>query len=170
MEVVATLRFTTPCLGNIRGKDANRMLRDANGKVIFLQTWWRAGLGFAAQALCRYQKEVPDVQTDPVVDGELSVYKRYYAPEKYTEHEAFDAGSVIRVRFMLPHKIDADGFRELLEMSGKYVGISPCGYRQDFGRFTVINVDILRTRRHRDHGKGEEGVNQERRISYPGHT
>jgi hypothetical protein len=146
VEVLASIRFTTPCLGHIRGKDSNRMLRDADGNIIFLQTWWRAGLGFAAQSLCRYQKEVPDIQTDPVVEGELGTYRRYYAPDKYTDHEAFDAGSIIQVRFMLPRKIDFEGFKALLELSGKYVGISPCGYRQDFGRFTVVNVDVLRTR------------------------
>jgi len=171
MEVVATIRFTTPCLGNIRGDGPNRMLRNAEGKVILLQTWWRSGLGFAAQALCRYQKEVSEVQTDPVVDGELSVYRRYWAPDKYTEHEAFDAGSELRVRFMLPRKMDVKGFQELLEMSGRYVGISPHGYRQDFGRFSVVSVDVTKARRARARGrrKEQQGPDTEVRIPHPGH-
>ena len=145
MEVSVIIRFTTPCLGNVRGS-VGEMLRDAQGRVIFLQSWWRAGLGFAAQALCRYQKEVAEVQTDPVVEGTLSNYERYYAPDKSQTHEAFDAGTTLRVRFLLPRKMDAKGFRELLKLSGKYVGISPYGYRQDFGRFTVESVDVVRER------------------------
>lgn len=166
MEVLATIRFTTPCLGNVRGRELDEMLRDTHGQVIFLQTWWRSGLGYAAQALCRYQKDVTKVQTDPAVKGELSTYRRYYAPDAYKLHEAFDAGSVLQARFMLPRRMSLEGFRGLLETAGRYVGISPYGYRQDFGRFVVENVEIVRARKCKRNDGKAQGPDKAGRVSH----
>jgi len=139
MEVVATIRFTTPCLGNVRGA-VNKMQRNRDGKVIFLQTWWRSGLGYAAQALNMASKEAIKIQSDPVVEGETVVHRRYYGPANYQEHEAFGVNSEIRVRFSLPRGMTPESFLALLDMAGRYVGISPYGYKDDYGRFEVVSV------------------------------
>ena len=162
MEVIATIRFIRPCLGNIRQDPSrketyDRMPRDkGTGKVVFQQTWWRAGLGYAAQALCRFQKDVTNVQTDPFIEGETTVIKRYWRDQggndHFTEHEAFDTGTLVKVRFCLPPRIKLADFKELLAMSGRYVGISPYGYREDWGRFLVENVEpVNRSANHGPH-------------------
>lgn len=144
MEVLATIRFTTPCLGNIRGK-VNRMLRNPDGKVIFMQTWWRAGLGYAADALGKFQNDVTKIQADPVIEGCTTTFKRYYGPKDYQEHEAFETNAIIKAKFSLPARVNIEAFYELLDMAGRYVGISPYGYKEDFGRFVVVEVVPVRS-------------------------
>lgn len=143
MEVIATIRFTTPSLGAVRGP-VNKMLRNAEGNVLFLQTWWRAGLGYASQALSRYQNEVTRIQSDPIVEGATTIFKRYYSPTHFQEHEAFDTNAEIRVRFCLPKRVTAEGFHELLSVAGQYVGISPYGFKNDYGRFVVVDVSPVK--------------------------
>jgi hypothetical protein len=148
-EVVATLRFLSPCLGNVRTVRKSLMLRGEDGKVIFMQTWWRAGLGYAAQALGRWQNEVSKIQTAPEIEGTLGVYNRYYTEKDYQEHEAYVVGSSIKVRFCLPPRLNLEAFKELLTIAGEYVGISPFGYRQDYGRFKVLDVEAYCRRQRR---------------------
>jgi len=140
MEVRARIRFTTPCLGNVRSERRDKMLRNAEGKVLLLQSWWRAGLGYAAQALGHHEQEVKQIQAAPEVDGATTIYRRYYGASTFKEHEAFLAGAVIEVKFMLPASLSPESFRDLLETAGCYVGISPYGYRHDYGRFAVLDV------------------------------
>lgn len=144
MEVTVRLKFTTPSLGNVRGEMLDRMLRDPEGDVIFLQSWWRAVLSYGAQAFGRYQKEIEMVQTDPKVKGELSTYRRYYRPNEFKLHEAFLTGTEIEVRFCLPRAIGPAEFKELLTLAGRYVGVSPYGHKQDYGRFLVLSVEPVR--------------------------
>lgn len=144
MEVSVRLRFTTPSLGDIRSSSRDLMRRDSNGKVIYLQAWWRATLKFAAHAISRHYKEVEEIQADPLIDGEPKVYKRYYSLDGYKEHEAFLDGDEITARFLLPNKLSIEEFRQLLEVAGQYAGISPYGFKQNFGRFVVISIDPIR--------------------------
>lgn len=144
MEVSVRLRFTTPSLGDVRSSSRDHMRRDVSGKVIYLQAWWRATLKFAAHAISRYHKEVEEIQADPLIDGEPKVYKRYYSLDGYKEHEAFLDGDEITARFLLPNKLSTEEFRQLLEVAGQYAGISPYGFKQNFGRFVVISIDQVR--------------------------
>lgn len=141
MIVEVKIRFITPCLGNVRERECDRMIKDTEGNVVFMQSWWRGCLKYGAKALNRFFNEVDQVQASPIVTGALSLFKRFYAPEKFTYHECFAAGDVITVSFCLPDRITPQAFRELLEVGGTYVGISPYGYRADFGRFTVLSVE-----------------------------
>ena len=120
------------------------MRRDKDGKIIYLQAWWRATLKFAAHAISRHYKEVEEIQADPLIDGKTSTYRRYYSLDGYKEHEAFLDGDEIVVRFMLPNKLSLEEFRQLLEVAGQYAGISPYGFKQNFGRFVVVSVEPVR--------------------------
>lgn len=162
MEVEARIRFLTPSLGNCRSKELDRMLRDAEGNVIFLQTWWRASLGYAAQALNRRQTDVNQIQADPVLAGEVKRYTRHYSPTESKEHEAFLAGDEVLARFCLPPQVTLEDFRELLSTAGRYAGVSPYGYKHDYGRFTVLSVEALRGR------KRESGDDPQVRPADPG--
>ena len=144
MEVKVRLRFTTPSLGNVRSETLDRMMRDPEGDVIFLQSWWRAVLSYGAQAYNRYEKDIDLVQTDTKVKGELSTFRRYYKPNEFKMHEAFLAGAEIEVRFCLPRAIGPEEIKELLTLAGRYVGVSPYGHKQDYGRFLVLSVEPAR--------------------------
>ena len=144
MEVEVKLRFTTPCLGNERHAQRDLMLRSGSGHVALLQSWWRACLAFAAQALNQHQRDIESIQADPEVDGNVTIHKRYWSDREFKEHECFAAGEVVTARFFLPNEVPVDDFRCLLETAGKYAGISPYGYRQNFGRFVVVSVTPIR--------------------------
>jgi hypothetical protein len=162
---MVTIRFLTPSLGDRRGESRDTLLRDAGGRVLYLQSWWKAGLTFAAQALNRQQKTVRLLQIDPVVAGQTGIYRRYWSASEFKDHEAFLANSTLSARFFLPSGMSPDDLKALLETAGRYVGLSPFGYRQDYGRYTVESVERLGGR----HGCAE-GNYQTRRPSDPGDT
>ena len=101
MEVIVKLQFVTPCLGRIRDGEKDRMHR-AGDQVIFLPSWWKALFKTAAQGLGKHQKLAGKIQAALEIDGVPRWYKRYWAPKKYTKHEAFLEGDVIGVKFQLP--------------------------------------------------------------------
>lgn len=140
MEVIARIKFTTPCLGDQRRPDRDLMMRDHAGNVILLQSKWRAALRYAAQARNFYQSEIDNIQVDPVVLGTTGVHKRWYSASAFQEHEAFLTNDEIQVSFCLPNAIPITAFEELLTLAGRYVGVSPYGYKLDFGRFVVLEV------------------------------
>lgn len=140
MEVSVRIRFTTPCLAGVRQEPRNVMLRNAEKKVIFLQSWWRAVLRYGAQAMSKYGSEVDKVQADPEVEGQLGIYRRFYNAASYTEHEAYLAGDELLVHFCLPPGLTTEAFFELMNLAGRYVGISPYKPGEDFGRFVVLEV------------------------------
>lgn len=144
MEVIARIRFTTPCLGNVRRSDYDRMTRDAEGRIIFMPTWWRAALGQAARAISRYQDYVKQIMPALPIEGKLSRVSRRYGkgPNDLKVHEGYDAGAVVTVRFAIPNRMHIRQFTELLDAVGQYVGISPYrgGGKGDYGFFKILEV------------------------------
>jgi len=142
-EVRANIKFTTPCLGGIRAEDIDRMLRNDAGQVIFLQAWWKALLSYAAKAANISSAIVNNIRFDPVVDGTITTYTRFYGANEATDfkrHEAFNKDQVVGVNAMLPDGISAEQFHELLQIGGRYIGISPYGHDKGFGRFCVVDI------------------------------
>lgn len=143
IEVVVKLRFITPSLGHKRSHGRyvpDKMLKDKDGRVIFLPRWWNAVLAYGADALSKYQGEICKIQWDPIIDGKLDFYDRYYTGSQYRRHEAFLADSVIGVKAMIPSSIPIEDFQRVLELAGTYKGISPYGHDKGFGRFVVESV------------------------------
>ena len=116
------------------------MLRDPEGKVIFLQSWWTASFRQAAQGLNRHFREAPRILAVPAVEGPLDTFRRFYAKQGFKDHEAFLPGARVTARFCLPVTLSVEDFRALLEFVGDYVGISQYGHRDGFGRFKVESV------------------------------
>ena len=144
MELIVKIKFTTPCLGNVRRDDFDRMVRDDSGRVIFLPSWWRAAFAQAASAISRYYNYVDQIRAAPPVEGEVTNIERRYGKGEadYKIHEGFDAGAAITVKFAIPGKMHIRQFVELLEAVGDYVGISPYGWKRgSFGHFKVLEVN-----------------------------
>jgi hypothetical protein len=135
------------------------LLRNPGGHVIFMPTWWQAILAQAAEVFCRHHQEVKKVRFAMEVDGkpkplvEKTIqdrngndkkvlsghFHRYYAEKRFSKHEAFFPGTVIGVTCVVPASINDDDFYRLMELAGKYCGISP-GFPGEFGFFTVESV------------------------------
>lgn len=142
MEIIAKLKFRTPCLGGVRRDDYDRMLRDTDGNVIFLPTWWRAAFAEAATAINRYDHYVNQIRPSPPVEGKLTQITRRYGkgPQDYKIHEGFDTGTIITVKFAIPGKMHKQQFVELLEAIGDYTGFSPYRGRKQYGFFSVVSI------------------------------
>lgn len=167
-ELAVRIKFTTPCLGNVRkhhrvqGRVRNHFLlpRNPGGKVIFMNTWWQAILAQAAKILCRHHGEVKSIRFAMEVDGKprpleegevedprtgrkqvvlKGHYHRYYAEDRFSKHEAFFPGTVIGLTCIVPQGINDEDFHRLMELAGKYCGISP-GLPGEFGFFTVESI------------------------------
>jgi hypothetical protein len=141
IEVQAKLRFNNYCLGNRRHKRANRMLRDPEGRVIFMPMWWQSLMRYAAKVLSRHHKIVDLIDWDPVIDGQTKMYRRYYGnEERFQPHEAFFPGDIIGVNAVLPTELSISDFSQLLDIAGRYKGMSPYGGEKKYGTFEVMDV------------------------------
>jgi hypothetical protein len=149
MEVIAQIQFVRPCLGNVRKPDFDRLLRDPDGEVIFLATWWRSAFLKAARAINRYYKLVDKIRPALTVSGPVSHIKRWYGNDSsaFKVHEGFDTGTTVTAQFLLPSGMTLDQFRELLETVGCYFGISPYGWKAGYGIFHVLSVMPLKRAR-----------------------
>jgi hypothetical protein len=171
MEVAATLRFSTPCLGNIRKPDYDRMQRDPAGNIIFLPSWWKAALLQAATAINQHRHMVDKILPALVVEGSLTKIQRRYGrlPHEVHEHEGFDESSLVTVRFALAPGVAVDQFRELLQAVGSYIGFSP--YRQtDCGFFTVVSLETPLSRRAKGGRSAKDSSNKKGGKSAPGNS
>jgi len=141
VEITATIKFSRPCLGNVRRPDYDRMQRDQEGNVIFLQSWWRSALAQAAKALSRHYKYIDMIHPGLTVVGKLTKIKRWYGQRRYKVHEGFDVGTVVQVSFLLPPELSQAEFSELLVTTGEYIGISPYGWQSGmYGHFKLMGV------------------------------
>ncbi len=140
MKVTVTLRFESPCLGAVRGRGPDAFPRNADGQVIFMNSWWISLLQFGAQGMGAYFSEIKDVYFDLVVSGVVGTYRRYYKGTEFTEHEAFLAGTCVSVAARIPSQLGTDGLAALLNEAGRFRGLSPYGWRDGWGRFSVVEV------------------------------
>lgn len=160
-EVTIRLRFTRECLGFAKKPTSSgkgviyRMPRDGSDRVMFLPSWWKANLTYAAKVVGRCHTEATKVAWSSTVDGRLSEWRRIVQPAKegkkarYALHEAFRPKTVVGVNAILPDGLTIDDFTELLEVVGTYKGISP--FQSDdetYGTFEIVSVmPAIRVRR-----------------------
>lgn len=165
-EIKVRIRFTKECLGNVKTKTAGSgnwpvfvFPRGANKHVRFDPAWWRSGLRFAADLLCRHQDSVGGVLADPEIQADQSVSsmcRRWLDKKRYVMHECFPEGMTISVCFAVPESISNDAMHQLLDKMGTFRGISPFGPR-DYGLFVVENVEPCGIDQHVEPSENEEG-------------
>jgi len=138
IQTTVNIKFLTPCLGNVRKPDYDRFERSGTGAVTFLQSWWRETLSYGARALGKFQDSVLQTRIHPHIVGEVRRYKRYYNANQFTEHEAFLTDDVVSINAIIPDGMTEEDFKQILKLAGNYKGISPYGWREGYGRFTVV--------------------------------
>lgn len=149
-RVVIVLRFTSVCLGHVKkarkGDVIYTMLRDYEGRVMFLPTWWRNRMQYAAQVLGRGYNEAGKVDWSPFVDGRLVIWRRTVTRKptrRYSVHEAYRPGECITLRAVLPDGLSVADFKEMLQLIGEYRGISPFRGVGADGTFEVVSVEPI---------------------------
>ena len=158
-ELTVRIRFTAASLGDVKeaGKSGNFVMpKDPNGRVTFMTSWHSQNMKFAAKLLGRHQDEVSKIHWDMVVDGiPRRWHRRFYTNgqrTRYVQHECFENGQVVGINCVVPSKITDDDFWQLMELAGRYCGLSP--YRpRHHGLFEVVS---LRERRALQEGETKE--------------
>ena len=182
-ELQVRIKFTTHCLGAEKRQSRQQgklrthfeFTRSQDGRVLFLNTWWRTILKKAAQTLCRHQKEIKTVRFSMEVDGDprpipSELYHRYYETKRFAKHEAFFPGDIVGVTCLVPTKISDEDFYRLLTLAGKYYGISPARPFEEFGFFSVESIRPTAPLRQKQLAAEEEeaeGVNQSAKVEPP---
>jgi len=152
-ELTVRIKFTTACLGNVKRymKQGGKkwpcfyMPRTPDGAVRFETSWWKASMKFAAQVLGKHHKAVERIHFDVTIDGQpdhnpVNFHKRHFDSKKFVKHEAFPEGQVIGVNCIVPSEIPDDHFWQLMDLIGRFKGVSPFGPRE-YGFFVVESVN-----------------------------
>lgn len=153
-EVTIKLRFTRPALGYAQrrtraGGVIYVMPRDPAKRIIFLASWWRERMDYAARVLSRYRDLALKIAWDQVVEGRLSHCNRTVHKKRggsvvksgFAVHESFRAGAEVTVHAILPDNLTIAAFRELLDIVGRYKGMSPYYSESDtYGTFEVLSI------------------------------
>jgi hypothetical protein len=163
-EVSIRLRFIRECLGSAKrqkGQDQTVfcMPRDPRGHVMFLPSWWKSLMAYAAKVRNLGQSLVGNIDWDPIVDGAPTNWRRIIVPPskdrkrraRYAMHEAFPPGSFIGIKAVLPDGLSLDDFQEILTTAGTYRGISP--YQppgESYGTFEVQSVKKARQKQEQN--------------------
>lgn len=168
-EITVKIKFTKACLGNVKRYITQGskkwpcfyMPRTPDGSVRFEANWWKHSIRFAAEVLCRHQRSVSKIHFDVAITGQPEAdtdmfYKRYFAAKKFVKHEAFREGEVVGVNCLVPSDISDDDFQQLMDLVGRYKGISPYGPRE-YGFFVVESL----VTRHQPAPKKETNENND---------
>lgn len=134
-ELAVRVRFTKHSLGNVKAKDkSGRFLlpRGTSGQVIYLATWHRMNMQFAAKTLGLHYGEVGKICWDINVDAVLPSdrwYRRFYTAangkQRFILHETFMPGQVVGFNCVVPSAIGDEDFWRLMQLAGQYKGLSP---------------------------------------------
>lgn len=137
------IEFVTHCLasGN-RDTVSDRFMKDSEGRVVWNQSWWYSALTTAI-----LQSGVRDVKPghfnfNPVVVAETQLYRRKYNGDKFRTHESIMPGTKVEFEFIVPDQVTEGMVRRIMEYLGKYIGLSPYGYKLGYGKFNVSRATV----------------------------
>ncbi len=143
IEWTVQVIFTTPSLGNQKTADGRFLFQKSeSGQILFLPTWHKANMVFAANMLGLYQTAVPLIMWDPVIDAALRekcFTQQFYTKgdrQRFSLHETLYPGQTAGINFVAPPEIPHDGLIKLFSKAGSYRGVSPWKPGQ-FGHFRV---------------------------------
>lgn len=172
-ELTVRIRFTRHSLGNVKakGKSGRFLLpRSPDGSVLFMPSWHRANMRFAAQVIGKHQDEVGKILWDAKVDGIVrhnNWYRRYHTTgdSRYILHEAFQPGQIVGLNCVVPAPITDEDLWRLLTVAGQYKGLSPW-HPQEFGLYDVESIHQRRFALPRSGGQDKnEGEETADRLS-----
>ena len=137
------IEFVTHCLssGN-RDNVSDRFVKDSEQHIVWNQSWWYSALTTAIP-----QSGVKDVKPghfnfNPVVAAKTQCYRRKYNGDKFRSHESIMPGTKVEFEFVVPDHVTDGMVRKIMEYLGKYIGLSPYGYKLGYGKFNVCRVAV----------------------------
>lgn len=150
-ELSIKIRFMNPSLGNEKDPRSGRFKfqrsHGRNGKILFLATWHQANLKMAADMMGRHQEHIKKIFWDIEIDGELRekcLTRCYYKKspkgrERWSTHESLVKGQLVGINCVVPHEIDDEDFWTLMQIAGKYKGLSPWQPGK-YGQYEIVSI------------------------------
>lgn len=154
-ELSVRIRFTNPSLGNEKDPKSGRFRFQRSpgreGKILFLATWHHANMKLAADMLGRHQDAVKQICWDIEIDATLRekcLTKCYYQKspggrERWSLHESLMQGQTATINCVVPAEIDDQDFWSLMQIAGKYKGLSPWQPGK-YGHYEVMSIQARR--------------------------
>lgn len=150
-ELSVIIRFTNPSLGNEKDPKTGRFKFQRSpgreGKILFLATWHHANMKLAATMLGKHQETVKKICWDIEVDAQLQekcLTRCFYQKspggrERWSLHESIMQGQIVCINCVVPADIDDQDFWTLMQIAGKYKGLSPWQPGK-YGHYEVISI------------------------------
>lgn len=162
-ELSVRIRFISPSLGNEKDPKTGRFKFQRSpgreGKILFLATWHHSNMKLASEMMGRHQESVKQICWDIEVDAQLRekcqtrcfYQKSPGGRERWSLHESLMAGQTIVVNCVVPAEIDDQDFWTLMQIAGKYKGLSPWQPGK-YGQYEVVSIHPRRSRFESDLG------------------
>ena len=144
----ASLKLTTNFLGGgprKKGMSVRPLNYTEDGLVSINEEEWRSNIALALKQLnlkFDIKKFIFESGFDP--EGRVTVLKRIYNKVNVDLFEGIERGNIIEIQFVYKDSLDDSPpvkvVTKLLEIVGKFYGMSQWGTKFHCGRFTVANV------------------------------
>lgn len=147
-KVRLVIKFKSQCLGHIPKTNEYFMFpRDAEGKVMIMQSWWRASLRKATEQLeqppspelkqlsQRILLETKCVECSTVMTKEMPQGKQ-------VTYDCFPIGAILDLNFLVPLGISDAAIRQAFERVGSWIGLSPRHAGEGYGRYEILKFEI----------------------------
>lgn len=141
-----TLEFTQHVLANSTIPDAqgrkDRFQRDSQNRIVFQQSWFHSAFCQGIELARVRGVKAADIHMDLTFSAPTENFNRRYGPDKYRDHEAIMPGTRVIFNAVVGDNVTTQTLRQILERIGKFVGISPYGYKLGYGKFNVVDVVV----------------------------
>lgn len=139
-----TVEFTSHVLANGTGPKGERdhFQRDSNNCIVFQQSWFHSAFTRAIELCNARGIKASDIQVDLSFTAPTQVYRRRYGEGNFRPHEAIMPGTRVTFNAIVADHVTDTILHTLLERMGKFIGLSPYGYRLGYGKFNVIEVKV----------------------------
>jgi len=150
-ELSVRIRFTDASLGNEKDPKTGRFKFQRSpgpdGKILFLATWHQANLKLSAEMMGRHQDHIRRIFWDIEIDAELRekcLTRCYYrkspqSRERWSTHESLVKGQTVGINCVVPAEIDDEDFWSLMQIAGKYKGLSPWK-PGEYGHYEIVSI------------------------------
>jgi len=138
------LEFTSHVLANGgQGGNEDKFQRDSDNHIVFQQPWFHSAFT-AGISLARIKGvKASDIQVDLTFSAPTETFSRKYGEHNnFRRHEAIMPGTKVKFEAVVADHITEKTLRDVLTKVGKFVGLSPYGFKLGYGKFNVVDVHV----------------------------
>jgi len=139
-----TVCFNSHVLANSTGPNGEQdcFQRSDDNHIVFQQSWFHSAFTKAIELAKIRGIKASDIQVDLTFDAPTQLYRRRFGDGQFRQHEAIMPGTRVTFNAIVSDGVTEQILRTLLARIGKFIGLSPYGYRLGFGKFSVVSVEV----------------------------